>query len=86
MESTGRLVVLDVTSGKQSVEVPNAYAEPTWADDSSLVVSDLRGVTIVRLDGSEQLLLAVAGGCSQMPIGWSEGRLFFTNSCSHQGY
>ncbi|MGD0115003.1 MAG: hypothetical protein ABSC13_03225 [Dehalococcoidia bacterium] len=79
------LTVLDVTTGRNMNLPATRGWSAIWPSNSSLVAGDSTGISIMDVDGSERLILAYAAGCSQRPIGWSDGKLFFTNYCSHQG-
>ncbi len=85
-DSENGLTVLDVETGKKADLPPHSSGSPIWISASSLIVGGPQGVSIVGLDGSVQVILARARGCGQQLIGWYEGKLFFSNSCSHQGY
>jgi Tol biopolymer transport system component len=84
-EPTG-LVAVNVATGEETTVASTAWEAPIWVDPSSLLVHDPRGISIVGLDGSVQVIVARVRGCGQQLIGWSEGKLFFSNSCSHDRY
>jgi Tol biopolymer transport system component len=83
-DSTG-IVAVNVATGEETTVAAAAWDATIWVNASSLLVHGPRGVSIVGVDGSAQLILAVASGCGPGVIGWHEGKLFFTYSCSHQG-
>ena len=80
------LVAVNVATGEETTVAATAWDATIWVNASSLLVHDPRGISIVGLDGSTQLVIAATEGCDQDLVGWSEGKLFFINSCKHEGY
>jgi Tol biopolymer transport system component len=85
-ESTGGLVAVNVATGEKITVASFVWDAPIWVNASSLLIHDPRGISILSLDGSVQAVVARGKGCGQQLIGWSQGKLFFSNSCSHDRY
>jgi WD40 repeat protein len=85
LDDGDHLEVVDAQTGAEQPVDMVTWSPPRWLGTDAILGNGYQGIAAARLDGSVQLLVAATRGCRLSLIGWANGRLFFSETCTHQG-
>ena len=85
LDDGDHLKVVDAQTGAEQPVDMVTWGPTNWLGTDAILGNGYQGIAAARLDGSVQLLVAATRGCRLSFIGWANGRLFFSETCTHQG-
>ncbi len=78
-----QLGVVNTESGEELALHTDASFGHRWVSSEQILVGNRDGIALVGLDGAVEPLVASTTHCNHRLLGWADGKLFFTSTCSH---